>query len=222
MTSCTMLETNISPIADVCIAIAKKNKFGKVYESFAIEEYGKISGAVGVDYNILIASRRTESDSVFNNGLNAVVVDENGTIKVWGDNTLAVDFSALSFTGNVEYVQSLILRIKPILSKYIHRINKVSTWNLMYREIKKVLDEYLTEVGDKRPQGDGKIGSYIYSGDQNASKIDAENLKVNTVEGVNSGVYRAILDVQLSSTMRFIRLDFNASLQGASVTVVPN
>jgi hypothetical protein len=203
------LIVELSELADVAIAIGKKNKFGKVWNAFSVQPYSLIEEAVGVVYNLDIPSRQSESDLVYDAGLNAVIQDDSKAIMLWGDFTMQSAFSALSFTGNVELLQDIFANTKPVFRKYIGKLNDIPTWRNLHQAIRVIMDRYKTEGG---------IYDYKYFGDQDVDKI--EFIKVNKIEDVNVGIYKVVLEIQFKATMRYIRVELIASMQGIRFTIL--
>jgi hypothetical protein len=199
----------LSELADVAIAIGKKNKFGKVWNAFSMQPYNLVEEAVGVVYNLDIPSRQSESDAVYNAGLNAIIQDDTKAIMLWGDFTLQQDFSALSFTGNVELLQDIFANTKPIYRKYIGKLNDIPTWRNLHQAIRVIMDRYKTEGG---------IYDYKYFGDQDVDKI--EFIKINNIADVNIGIYKVVLEIQFKATLRYIRVEMIASMQGIRFTIL--
>jgi len=173
-------------IGDVCgLRASVDSKFGEWISEAGLER-GKIDQNKGLVRNLGAETASGVFDTVYEAGVNAVIVHESGSTVYWGNRSLLKDQTKLLSKQNIAELMIYIIRkIKPITDKYVFNPNDPLSWSGLYRAVKPEIT--LLENNRAIYAGEGK--NWFWIGDQNADSI--QDVTFNTPNEISAGRYRA-------------------------------
>ena len=186
---------NIDGQCDVAALAANSDKNNGPWFSFAGNNRGVITNTLGVVTNFGTPGRYADKNELANRQIN-VIVNETNQVKLWGSLTAQVANTQTAYLNVVRLIIFLKKSLKPILNNYLEEPNDMTSWKLMYYQVKPFLDS----LKDERA-----LYSYEWLGDQDAKSL--QDLQINDAADVTAGKYKVKLLLSVIPAMREIEVN---------------
>lgn len=170
--------TEIPELADVLGCMSRKDNEYAEWFTFAGPKRGLVKNNLGVVYNLGVASRQLEADSVDTHGINPVIEHNSFGTVVWGNSTLQKANTLLKHANVAELMIYLTRELKPLIESELFDPNDIQTWKTIHRRVTPLLDEV------QRGRG---IWKYLYQGDQDID--DISQAQINQPDDIDAGRY---------------------------------
>lgn len=196
-----------SAIADV-MALASNSdaNFGEWY-SFAGNNRGAITNAVGVVNNFGAPATFKDLDDLANAHIN-MVINRDNAIKLWGNFSGQYKDDQEKFLSVVRLIIFLKKSLRPTLEDFVEEPNDIPTWKRLFYTVKPFMDSLVTKRA---------LHSYTWNGDQDAASMD--QLQFNNATDVTNGKYRVQLDLQAISSIQELTIDMVLTPAGVDFEV---
>lgn len=199
------------------LADASASNYGPWY-SFAGMTRGRVKDARGlVSPNYGADALYEKINELANNYINVSVVKDTRLQgkqpMLWHNFTSSNEGNSFQFLGIVRLIIYLKKVLKPIMDSYLEEPNTFSTWNIMYYDVKLLLDDLVTNQA---------ITEYHWYGDQDATNYD--EMTINKEADVRNGKYRVELHFKDIVALQniIVGLMIDKSEQSTSVEVASN
>lgn len=180
-------------IADIAaIQSVKDNDYGPWYSGAGFNRGTIRNKNNGVRINLASKGNKTQYDSLYEKGVNSIVVNNKITM-YWGNRTTLLDRTSLLSKENVVdlcvYISRVILSIAKKMS---FDPNDPIMWNQLYRNVRPFIVDTLCanraiQTNDSPTRGEDEL--WFWQGDQFAKDINS--LTYNKKTEVDAGKYRA-------------------------------
>ena len=181
-------------LADIAALAANSDKNFGTHFSFSGNKRGVMKNVLGLKYNFGTAGRFNELNELAQSQINTVI-NRDSQIKLWGSCTSLKEDTQERFINVVRATMSIKKSLRPILEDYLEEPNDMSSWKLMYYQVKPYLDELVTKRA---------LFSYRWEGDQNANSL--QDLVTNDPADITNGKYKVRLFLSFIASMQEIEV----------------
>lgn len=181
-------------LADIAALAANSDTNFGTHFSFSGNKRGVMKNVLGLKYNFGTAGRFNDLNELAQSQINTVI-NRDSQIKLWGSCTSLKEDTQERFINVVRSTMSIKKNLRPILEDYLEEPNDMSSWKLMYYQVKPYLDELVTKRA---------LFSYRWEGDQNASTL--QDLVTNDAADVTNGKYKVRLFLSFIASMNEIEV----------------
>ena len=181
-------------LADIAGLAAQSDTNYGTHFSFSGNKRGILKNVLGVAFNFGTAGRFNELNELAQNQINTVI-NRDSQIKLWGSCTSLKEDTQERFINVVRATMSIKKSLRPILEDYLEEPNDMSSWKLMYYQVKPYLDELVTKRA---------LFSYRWEGDQNANSL--QDLVTNDPADITNGKYKVRLFLSFIASMQEIEV----------------
>lgn len=204
----TSQDKEILSMGDVmALANNTAKDFGE-WRSFAGNQNGLITGALGVVNNFGAAGNFGQLNALAQRQINMVILRDNA-IKLWGNFSAQLKDDQEKFINIVRLVLFLKKSLRPTLENFLEQPNDIPTWKQIYYTVKPFLDGLKT---------DRAIFSYDWQGDQDAANL--QSLTINNPTDVTNGIYKVNLAIKAIASVQEINVDIILTPGGISFDVI--
>ncbi len=199
------IRKTIQGLTEVLANASLKDKNFYNWFATAGAERGKIPNNNGVIYNLGTSARSLEFDRVDKAGINAIIKDQDFGTVYWGNGTLQLERTLLSFENVAELLIYLSRVINPIAKSKLFDPNDPITWINIYRRVEAVMQFVIDNRG---------VYGYEYQGDQFVT--DVTKVVVNTTSNLDAGQYVFHLFIKPIPAMKYVAIKTIVTNSGAS------
>jgi len=153
---------------------------------------GRMSGILGVSKNYIAPGNKGQFDSLYESGLNAIVVDDALGICYWGNRTSHADKTQLTSKTNIADLSIFSSReLTKIGKPYMFEPNDVAMFRKFYQSAKTFIKNTLIsgraiEGNSSSDAGENSLWHWV--GDQNVESI--AEVAFNNPADVDAGIYK--------------------------------
>lgn len=203
-------KVNLDATTDVAALAANSDtNFGPWY-SFSGNNRGIVTNALGVVNNYGTAGKAADLDIFANRQINSLI-NRDRALKLWGGFTAQVRESQESFVNIVKLVIFIKRSLRPLLENYLEEPNDMSTWKLMYYQVKPFFDDLISQRA---------LYNYEWQGDQFAT--DLNSLVTNNASDVSDGKYKVKLILYAIPAIQGIEVELVLTKGNMSIEEVNN
>jgi hypothetical protein len=203
----TLKEVHISEIGDVLGLAAKVHTSIGQWRSFAGQNNGKVTGALGVVNNYGSNGLFKELNDLANRQINMLIRRDN-VVQLSGNFTGVVAESPESFNSVVSLIIYIQKLLKPVLNSFLEEPADPTTFNSIWYTVQPLLDELVSNRA---------IFEYKWDGDQYAGTLD--NMQVNDPVDVQQGKYKINFYIKPINSLQEIEVNIILTNAGISFDI---
>jgi phage tail sheath protein FI len=205
----TDTQRDINVVGDLLGIFSSRDNNDFPWLSAAGSRRGKITNNLGVVYNMGVAARQDEANSVVNMGINPVIDHDTFGPVFWGNRTTQRTSTLLKYLNVAELLIYISRGLKPLAQEELFEPNDVQTWKTIYRKV----DAFMQTVQDNRG-----VYSFEYQGDQGVD--DVSEAQFNTSETIAQGQYRFRLFVAPINALEYVGMEAIVTNAGVSFELI--
>ena len=197
----------VSGAADVLPLLAETEGTIGRWRSSAGYKRGRVkSPSLGLEYNIGSPANIGVFNTVYPDGINAIV-KENNRVMYWGNRTLTLNKTSILSKANVaEYVIDAINTLRPLILTELFEPNDPITWLQIYNNVRTTIKERYADGRAIRPIEDQ---DWFWIGDQYVT--DYREAKFNELSDLDNGIYKVRFISVPIAAIEQIAIDFTVT-----------
>ena len=203
----TLKEVTISELGDVLGLAAKVHSSLGQWRSFAGQNNGAVTGALGVVNNFGSNGLYSELNNLANRQINMLILRDN-VVQLAGNFTGILSESPESFNSVVSLIIYIQKILKPVLNGFLEEPADVQTFQNIYYTVQPILDNLVNSRA---------LFEYKWEGDQFAGNLDG--LQVNDPADVQQGRYKVNFFIKPINSLQEIEVNILLTNAGVSFDI---